>query len=282
MTMRLAMTFAATALASAGAVAQEPAKGEPATQAEAFLQSCAVRKFETTVEVEVEGTKRGKKITLCGKEGQSDADWIVTLKDAANKVEADAGMAPAVRAQIVTALNIEIAKVEAAKPAAAAAPAIISAPMEQAAAMAERSGYSVLPAIPDPPKAAKPNLKPTTLTAKTTPDMPVPAAKRPRLTIKCLAPGEAGGGSACVSLEREMLLAVHADEALEDGASLRFLRRGDAKGEIVLAEMRQGQTIRSRLPAQLCAGVASSKVEIQVVGRGNQIVDRLGPYQLRC
>jgi len=39
--------------------------------------------------------------------------------------------------------------------------------------------------------------------------------------------------------------------------------------------------IRSKLPPQLCAGVASSKVEIQIMG-SKQVVDTLGPYLLRC
>ena len=46
------------------------------------------RKFETTVEAVVDGKKRGSKVRLCGKEGQTDADWASTLKDAAKKVEA--------------------------------------------------------------------------------------------------------------------------------------------------------------------------------------------------
>lgn len=308
MTMRLALILAATALASANALAQgkaaEPKKAAaaepPSAEKQAFLESCAARKFETVVQVTVDGAKRGKKVTLCGKAGQSDADWIGALKDAAKKVEANGEMAPEVKGQIVTALNLEIAKWEAAaKPLnlpkrAEPAPALadraeysVLPPMPKPVApppvLADRAEYSVLPPMPEPLKVAKPNLDPAKLTASTTTGKPAPAAKRPRLTVKCLIPGEPGGGGACVSLERDTLLAVRADEAMEEGASLRFLRRGDAKGQIALAQMRRGQTIRSKLPAQLCAGVASSKVEIQVVsGSGNQVVDRFGPYQLRC
>jgi len=59
------------------------------------------------------------------------------------------------------------------------------------------------------------------------------------------------------------------------------LRRGDERARLALAPMRQGETYRSKLPPELCAGVASTKVEIQVLGSG-QVVDTLGPYSLRC
>jgi len=49
--------------------------------------------------------------------------------------------------------------------------------------------------------------------------------------------------------------------------------------------MRKGQSFRFKLPAELCAGVSSSKVEIEIFARGatsSQVADTLGPYQLRC
>jgi len=96
-----------------------------------------------------------------------------------------------------------------------------------------------------------------------------------------LTAGESGAGSACSSLNRATRLQVRADADLGQGVSLRFLRRGDMRGEIALAQMHQGELYRSKLPPELCSGVASSKVEIQVMG-GKQVVDTLGPYNLRC
>ena len=107
----------------------------------------------------------------------------------------------------------------------------------------------------------------------------VPA--RPRLTIRCLDPGDTGEGSPCTLLERDTRLIIQADDDPAGRASLRFLRRGDARGEVALAGLRRGQTIRSKLPEQLCIGVSSSKVEIQVLS-SNQVVETLGPYKLRC
>jgi hypothetical protein len=116
---------------------------------------------------------------------------------------------------------------------------------------------------------------------------PVPAPARaqtparPRLTIRCLEQGELGEGGSCTGLERFTRLVIQADSDLAEGASLRFLRRGDVRGEVALAHMRRGQSTQLNLPPKVCAGVASSKVEIQILG-SNQVVETLGPYLLRC
>jgi len=250
--MRLALIFVATALVSASGLAQKPAAAPP-PETKALVESCSAHKFETTVEVNVDGKVHSSKVKLCGKEGQSDADWATTLKDAAKKVQANAAMPPAVKEQIVTALNAEIANIEAAMAAAR--------PPE----------YSTLPPLPTAPVVA------------TRPPLPAAAMARPRLTIECFVPAEMGGGGPCMSLERETLLIVRANQDLGGGTRLRFLRRGDVRGELNLAQMRQGQSHRYSLPSALCSGVVSSKVEIQILGPGaSQVADTLGPYQLHC
>lgn len=279
----LLVLAAATAPASAqdqGAIAA-PAPEEVSAERQAFLEACAARKFETIVQVVEDGEKRGKKVTLCGKVGQSDGDWLATLKDAAAKAEANADMAPEVKGQIVTALKLEIARLEA-RPAATTV--TLPKPIEAAPDVAERAEYSVLPPIPDASRrpAAGSARDPVRLAARADGAPPPPPVKKPRLTIKCLMPGEAGGGTICAALERDTLITVRADEDLASSASLRFLRRGDAKGEIELAQLRRGQMVRSKLPSQLCAGVISSKVQIEVLAGGGQVVDRLGPYRLYC
>jgi hypothetical protein len=262
--MRPALIFAATALASASGLAQKPAAAPP-PETKALVESCSAHKFETTVEVNADGKVHSSKVKLCGKEGQTDADWATTLKDAAKKVAANEAMPPAVKEQIVTALNAEIANIEAAMAAATAPPV---APAPPAARPPE---YSTLPPLPTAPAVA------------TRPSLPVAALARPRLTIECFVPAEMGGGGPCMSLERETLLIVRADQDLGGGTRLRFLRRGDVRGELTLAQMRQGQSLRYNLPSELCSGVVSSKVEIQILGPGaSQAADTLGPYQLHC
>ena len=130
---------------------------------------------------------------------------------------------------------------------------------------------TVATSVPTAPAAAK--IEPALALAQT------PA--RPRLTIRCLEQGERGDGGSCTGLERYTRLVVQAESDLAGGASLRFLRRGDIRGEIALARMRQGQSSQFNLPPKLCSGVASSKVEIQILG-SNQVVETLGPYLLRC
>lgn len=219
-----------------------------------LVTDCNARKFETTVDREVNGVRQSSKVKLCGKQGQTDAEWAATLKDAAAKIEANDKMPQAAKDQLSVALKAEIAKVEA---GAVAAPPVAAVE---------------LPAPrPTPPPAAVAAKAPAS----------APALKKPKLTIRCLAPGEKGGGSSCGTLDRATRLSVFADADLGSGASLRFLRRGDERAQLALAPMRQGETYRLKLPPELCAGVASTKVEIQVMGSG-QVVNTFGPYSLRC
>ena len=280
MTMRLVLILAATVLLTGAAAAQEEAAPP---EAKALLESCAARKFETTVGVTADGKKRASKVKLCGKEGQTDAEWATTLKDAAAKVAANDQLPQAAKNQVTAALNAEIAKIEAAI-ALAGAPLVAIEPSDRPAEYSSlpplptppaepvASGYSTLPPLPAAPKVA-------TAAAVAKPAVP---QRKPRLTIRCYTPGDIGGDGPCLSLQRETMLTVRADEHLAGGTSLRFLRRGDLRGEVALAQMRRGQSRRFKLPLELCSGVAGSKVQIQVVGGANQVVDSLGPYQLSC
>ncbi len=259
------------------AVAEEPEKvvsaagdtveaSDPA--AAAIVADCSARKFETRVEIEKDGKKRFTRMKLCAAANENEANWVKTLHDAKAKISAHPDISDESKAKIAVELDAEIAKL---KPVDAVSIALPAAPPRTPAPKPE---YSVYSPLPKGPAAAAGSTLATSAPAQA-------PAKKPRLTIKCLAPGEKGGGSSCLSLDRTTQLAIRADEDLVGGASLRFLRRGDERGEISLAAMRQGQLIRSKLPPELCAGVASSKVEIQVMG-SNQVAETLGPYKLRC
>lgn len=220
-----------------------------------LITDCDARKFETTVEREENGEKKNSKVKLCGKPGQTDAEWAATLKDAATKIEMNPKMPQATKDQLGAALQAEIAKVEAG----------IDVPTAAVVAAEPPAPESIRPAGPD---------------GASVPSVAV-ATKKPMLTIRCLAPGESGGGSSCGRLERSTRLSILAENDLTNGASLRFLRRGDERARLALAPMRQGETYRSKLPPELCAGISSTKIEIQVMGSG-QIVASLGPFLLRC
>lgn len=271
MTMRLASIFVAAALMPAAALAQGQAAGNDAAPSEApspdmqaLIANCSAHKFETTIQVTVDGKTHPSKVKLCGKEGQSDADWTRTLEDAVAKVEANDKMPAEAKGQIVAAINAEIARLRSA--------IVASAPLVPRALPPERPPeYSVLPPLPTAP--VTPPATVSSLAAS-------PILAKPRLGIRCFTPGDLGDGP-CNALERDTLLTVHADEALPDGISLRFMRKGDARGEVALAQMRKGQSRRFTLPPQVCSGVVGGRIEIQVINRG-QVVDSLGPADLRC
>ena len=107
----------------------------------ALSKSCSARKFETTVEVIVDGKMRSSKVTLCGKVGQTDADWANTLKDAVKKVESNETMAQAAKDQIIAAFNAEIAKIEPANAVASAPPVATTPP-------AASPEYATIPPLP--------------------------------------------------------------------------------------------------------------------------------------
>src|SRR5438105_9186273 len=75
-----------------------------------LMQSCDAHKFETIVHAVVDGATHDSKVKLCGVEGQSDAEWINTLRDAIRKLDANKEMNPPVRDQIVTAIQLEISR----------------------------------------------------------------------------------------------------------------------------------------------------------------------------
>jgi hypothetical protein len=277
------------ALLFAAQVAEaSPSSGDPGP---VMTADCNARMVEIPVTMTVKGLPKQTKVKICGKIGQSDADWAVTLKDALGKVEANSRMPAAVKEQVVTGLRIEIAKLPVASAAAppppkvSPAPTIVpvtSAPPVLAprpsidTSRAEYSTYAPLPA----PKAAP---APTTLAAAVAAaPPPLPA---PRLTFRCLSTTSTAGDGPCDLLERGMVVTVRADEDIAAGTSLHFVRRGDDRAEVDLDALRRGQSKQFSLPARVCQGVSGSRVEIQVIraaGKSTQIVDTHGPFELRC
>ena len=268
-------------LASAPAALDQPGV---ATSSDPLIANCDAHKFETIVHITVAGKPRSSRVKLCGQLGQTDAEWLRTLKDAIDKVAANESMAADAKDQVIAALNVEIAKlsptatelgplpstVGALPPATTLAqPPVISPPVGGPVQ------YSTLPPLPAPIPAAS-----VAAVAATAPPLPAP-----RMTFRCLAMNRLSAEGSCDLLERETLLTVRADEDLPGGTSLRFLRRGDDRGEVDLPALRRGQSWRFNLPPKVCAGVSGSRVEIQTVrsAKGTpQVVDTRGPFELRC
>ena len=269
--------------------AAEPVTADrPTDVATALTANCSAHKLEIPVIATVRGVTKSTKVAICGQVGQTDEQWIGTLRDSRAKVVANAKMSPTVKKQITDGLDREIARLSIASapapaPAAksvATVPSIVP-PLAPPKPLLTESGpvaeYSALPPMPAPKPAvvADANYKPPQL------------LPRPRFTLRCFNPNDTLGDVECNELVREMRLTIRADEDIPAGTSLRFLRRGDARGEVELAQLRRGRSERVPLPASVCAGVGGSRVEIQVLRRGagaasGQVVDTLGPYELRC
>lgn len=277
------LPFALLLAAQAAETPSPSARGADAT----MIANCNARMVEIPVTIIAKGVPKETKVKICGKVGQSQAEWENTLRDALNKVSADGRMSPSIKDQIITGLKFEIAKlptVAETKPQpqqpSQQAPSIVpivAAPLAPKPPVdTGRAEYSSLPPMPAPLPAV------SVAAAAAAAQPPLPA---PKLTFRCLSTESAAGEGPCDTLERGMLITVRADENIATGTSLRFLRRGDNRAEIDLETLRRGQSQQFSLPARVCQGVTGSRVEIQVVraaGSKNQVVDTRGPYELRC
>jgi hypothetical protein len=288
MIIRAFSSAALVAMAGAAAAVQTPATDPDAPSADAakLLESCSAHKFETVVQFTgTNGKRRQSKVKLCGTEGQTNAQWAVTLRDAARKVGSNASMAPEARAQVIAAIEAELAKIEPLKPSSAAA-TTLTLPRDSAKAALSPSApagrlpeYSSLPPLPAPVAVSAAGSAAATA---------MPPLIAPRLTVRCKLANEVGEAGSCATMEKATQLLVRADENLPAGLRLRFLRKGDERGEVYLTAMTQGQTLRVRPPQALCAGIIRSSAQIQVVQGGaggsgtGQLVQTLGPYELRC
>lgn len=293
------LLFFATLLAGAQAAAAT-APNLP-SEAKAFDERCAGRKFETSIAREVNGKKRLSRIHLCGNPGQTNAQWVRTLEDAIAKIEASSGFSADSKTQAIEAIKDEIAKAggKTGTIASGIASGNVAAVLGDPATPTAPVEYTKLPPLPSPSTAVVANPSapveytrlPPLPEAKAAASRTMAAAQlmlaRPQLTIRCFNPAEFAAPADCQSLERETVLTVKADESVPAWTSLRFLRRGDMRAEVELAQLGRGKSEKFGLPREVCAGVVESKVEIQIVRRASaqstgQVVDSLGPYMLRC
>ena len=300
-TGRIAFTAAAVALALPIAASAAPAKDStpppaaPDKQAAQLLRNCDAHKFETVVHEVVDGHPQASNVKLCGKEGQTDAEWIGTLKDAISKLNANKDMPAPVRDQIVTALRSEISRLESPSPQlprnrtasssafdglaplpplpqGQATQAASLPPPRQMAPAARSDEYASLPALPTAPPPPVQVLSGTAAAS-------VPLLPRPRMTLTCYTPGEAEGP--CTGFTRDTQVTVHAGEDLPAGTSLRFVRDGAAKADVDLAQLRKGRSARFNVPDDVCRHAVGGKLELRII-RSGQEVGTEGPYNLSC
>lgn len=267
------------AAAAAGAVPKkrpEPPQQPPAAVKE-LVQNCDAHKFETTIHlIGPDGKPKDSKVRMCGIEGQSDAEWIRTLKDAVGKTSASS-MPQAAKEQIVAAVNAEIERLSMPDLKLPQGPDIGKLPKAAAAkpAVPLNRDYDALPPLPTASNVTPPNvLGPGPLT--------VPIA---RVTLRCALAGDEDRPTDCDSIDKDTVLVLRADDAFPAGLAVRFLRHGDERAELTVPALRPGQTAMLHLPAPVCAGVVRSKLEIQALGANAPTGTpggTVGEYDLRC
>ncbi len=301
MTGRIALTAAAlalslpTTLSAAPASDVAPPSAAPDSKAEQLLRNCDAHRFETVVHEVVDGHPQQSKVKLCGKQGQSDAEWIGTLKDAIQKLNANKDMPAPVRDQIVTALRSEIARLETPLPELSS---------EAGSSKFALGGISPTSPLPQPNAVAGASLPPPRQNAPaapfedyaalpplpTAPPPPVhilagsggaslPQLPRPRMTLTCYTPGEADGP--CGTFTRDTLLTVHAAEDMPRDTRLSFVRDGDPKADVDLAQLKKGKSARFGIPSDVCRHAVGGRLELRIV-RSGQEVGSEGPYNLSC
>ncbi len=292
----------AAVIASAG-VAQDAAPTadervvEGATpERQQLMAECSGHKFETYVHVDAAG-KRAKRVRLCANPGASDAEWVQTLKSAIAQIEVQPFPAAA-KVQLESELRAEIAKVEkassaratAAKPPSAPSGGLMLDPREVRSAErpADRFEVSTLPSLDRPVTKAPAPVPAGGATVAAAGTASASSAPVPLTTMRaratCLAPGERGNGMTCDYLRENTVILLRAQSGMEKGARLRFLRRGEDRGEILLTGLADGQATRVKLPIEVCRGVSSTKVELQLLptdSRG-RVAGTIGTFGVRC
>jgi len=269
----LALTLMLVAPAGA-APRKAPPKPAPLPKA---IQSCDAHKFETIVDTVVDGQPRKSRVKLCGNEGQSDAEWIGTMRDAIRKLEANKEMAVATRDQIITAIKAEIARLS-----------IVDQPVspkleaESTPSTPMSRDYASLPPLPPPPPLP-PALEPPAAAATRPTAGSVQAVAIPRLRFSCEAPSDLGGAAPCAEFERETRLTIATDGSVPAGTILQFVRNGRTQAEFALDGVARGASLSTGLPRSICAGFGAGRLELRVLRGGSvEATQTEGPYSLRC
>lgn len=251
----------------------------PVPAASKLTADCGAHQFQTKVQViGADGKLQEKTVRMCGFHGQSDADWITTLKDAVKKTADNPSIPTAAKDQIIIAVNGEIVRLLHPGLGIAAGPDISKLPKRNVMPFPAEPlsrDYGALPPLPTVSSVPPPHLL--------GPGGAI--AAQARLNLRCATLGDEDRPSACDILDKETVLVVRADEAFPSGLAMRFVRHGDERAQLDLPPMKSGETRVLRIPARVCAGVVRSKIEIQAIGANaptGTIAGTVGEYDLRC
>lgn len=264
---------------SAAAKGPKEVKGATADRVQ-LVDTCGGHKFESLVEIDP-ATHRMTRIKLCAKPGASDGDWVKTLKSAIVQIE-QRNMPPQARDKVIAELEAEVARF--AKPITGGPIyGSTAAPLTLGKGMFADKGKE--PEVPFETSKLPPivPLKAKVGAAGKAGGPVVPPVKPIRASIRCLERGETGKGGTCDFFDKNSVLMITAIGGLEKGGTVRFLRRGEERGDVDLGATATGQARRVPLPSDICRGLSYSKVEVLILALGETRVGaRFGPYGLRC
>ena len=239
-----------------------------------LVNSCAGHKFESVVEIDAV-KHRSTRVKLCAKPGSTDADWVKTLHAAIAQFELR-NMPPAARDQLIAELQVEAAKYDKTTPGAKSS---ITGASGINLGKGSFSESTTEPEAPFRVGSLPPLPTPKGFATRTAANSPKPI----RVTIKCLTRGESGKGQTCDFFDKNTVLVMTAIAGLDDGATIRFLRKGEERGTVDIAALPSGQSRRVALPSDICKNISYSKVEIELIApKATTPGGRLGPYGLRC
>lgn len=271
------LALSAMAAAASGTAPKKGAKPiEPAAIARTL--DCSVHRFETTIQLSgPDGKLQDKTVRMCGAKGETDSDWIMTLKDAVKKTAENGGMPQAAREQIIAAVNAEISRLSSPGlhlPQGGDIRRLSKSPRTNVSEVPLSRDYSALPPLPTTSSVAPPHL----LGADGT------IAQVAHVSLSCAVLGDEDRPDKCGTIDKDTVLVVRADAAYPKGFAMRFLRHGDSRAEVDLPAMAPGETRKLRLPPAVCSGVVRSSLEIDAVpsGETGTAAGRVGEYDLRC
>jgi hypothetical protein len=270
--------LALLAAAAANGAAPKKSAATPDVATIAKTLDCSKHRFEATIHLSgPDGKTADKTVRMCGAKGESDAQWVATLKDAVKKTAANPQMPQAAKEQIIAAVNAEVARLsmpslnlpqgtdiaKLPKPLSRVAP---DEPLSRE--------YSALPPLPTTSTLAPPHLLGPT----------GGIADVAHLTLRCAVVGDEDRPDSCGTIDKDTVLVVRADEAYPKGVAVRFVRRGDNRATVELPAMNAGETRIVRLPAAVCTGVVRSTLEIDALANASSgaAPGRIGEYDLRC
>ena len=280
---------AATGPASPEVAGEKVVEGATAERVDQ-VERCPGHKFDSVVEIDPV-RKRSTRVKLCADPGASDGDWVKTLEAAIIQIEQRA-MPDEAKDKLISQLKLEIAKfARRHRPHPIGTLERVDKPVRGRVAAirrhrrdgtpTERFETSIVPPLPAPlpRRTVSSAAGAASSTAVVAP--PVPAM---RFGIKCLARGESGGGSTCDFFDSGTVLSLSAIEGLDQGGTLRFRRKGAVRGEVALAPLPAGKSVRVRLPSDLCRGVSFTRIELELLPPGSTgtVAGRAGPYEMRC